>query len=371
MAELVPPTPGQVLSTPVEQISLLEKCAIVPALLATLCTVAYAAVTAPFRGETGTRTFREHVTYTALRTAVQRLTTRQLQFISEPFSKIYETWCKDNGYQPEFVTLKSGCKAFWMGNHRSAKYIMVYYHGGGFSLDGEDTHIKFYHEVQTTLKESGIPVAFLFLEYTLVPHATYPTQVLEAVEAVNYVMTELKRPASDIILGGDSAGGNMCLAVLSHLTHPSSDFPELKLAEGDKLKAILCVAPWVHFGAQWESSQRNIHKDFVSAYAGEMWARTYLGGKKSDYYTEAVEAPADWWKDAKVEQILCTVGSDELLVDCISAWVKKYKSVNPEGITYVIGAHEAHIMPIMNVRFGLTKETEQGAAIKSWMKARL
>ncbi|KAI1611359.1 Alpha/Beta hydrolase protein [Exophiala viscosa] len=371
MAELVPPTPGQVISTPVEEISFLEKLAIVPALLTTLCTVAFAAVTAPFRGEAGTRTFKEHILYTALRTAVKNLSTGQMQFISEPFSKIYEKWCKDNGSQPEFVTLKSGCKAFWMGDHQTAKYIVVYYHGGGFSLDGEDTHLKFYHGVQTTLKESDIPVAFLFVEYTLVPHATYPTQVREAVESVSYVMTELKRPASDIILGGDSAGGNMCLAVLSHLMHPSSDFPELKLADGDKLKALLLVAPWVHFGMHWESSRRNLQKDFVSPYGGEMWARTYLGGRESDFYTEAAEAPADWWKDAKVEHVLCTVGSDELLFDCIDAWVKKYKSVNPDGITYVIGAHEAHIAPIMNVRFGLTTETEQGAAIKSWMKARL
>jgi hypothetical protein len=33
------------------------------------------------------------------------------------------------GRQPEYVTLKSGCKAFWMGDHKTAKYVVVYYHG--------------------------------------------------------------------------------------------------------------------------------------------------------------------------------------------------------------------------------------------------
>jgi hypothetical protein len=51
------------------------------------------------------------------------------RYIGEPFSKAYGKWAPSQGIQPEFVTLKSGCKAFWMGDHQTAKYIMVYYHG--------------------------------------------------------------------------------------------------------------------------------------------------------------------------------------------------------------------------------------------------
>ena len=79
----------------------------------------------------------------------------------------------------------------------------------------------------------------MFLEYTLVPHATYPKPIYEAVEAVKYVLEDLHRPASQIMLAGDSAGGNMCLGVLSQIMHPSPDFPSLNLGEGEKLKAIV------------------------------------------------------------------------------------------------------------------------------------
>ena len=51
------------------------------------------------------------------------------RYIGEPFHKIYEKWCHGKGIQPELVTLKSGIKAFWMGDHKTAKYIMIYYHG--------------------------------------------------------------------------------------------------------------------------------------------------------------------------------------------------------------------------------------------------
>lgn len=117
----------------------------------------------------------------------------------------------------------------------------------------------------------------------------------------------------------------MCLGVLSHMMHPSTEFPELKLAEGDKLKAIVAVAPWVSFNLDWPSEERNRYKDLVSKDAGGKWSTDYLAGKTSTPYAEPLLAPAEWWKDSKVEQLLAVSGSDEVLVDSIGAWVEKYK----------------------------------------------
>ncbi len=181
------------------------------------------------------------------------------------------------------------------------------------------------HSVQSDVKASDVTIAFLFLEYTLVPHATFPRPIYEAVEAVKYVIEDLHRPASEIMLAGDSAGGNMALGVLSHIMHPSPDFPELKLSKGEKLKAIVGVAPWVSFNLDWPSEEKNRYKDLVSRSAGGMWSGNYLAGKPSTPYAEPLDAPAEWWKDAKVEQMLTVSGSNEVLVDSISEWVKKYK----------------------------------------------
>jgi acetyl esterase/lipase len=197
--------------------------------------------------------------------------------------------------------------------------------GGGFSLDGDDTHIRFWNSVQTDVKDSGITIAFLFLEYTLVPHATFPKPIYEAVEAVKYVMEDLKRPASQIMLAGDSAGGNMCLGVLSQIMHPSPELPELKLGESEKLKAIIGVAPWVSFGLDYQSEKKNRYKDLVTTQAAVYWSSTYLAGKPSSPFAEPLDAPVDWWKDAKVEQVLVTAGGNEVLVDPIGQWVEKYK----------------------------------------------
>ncbi|KIY00489.1 uncharacterized protein Z520_04174 [Fonsecaea multimorphosa CBS 102226] len=366
-----PPTASQALSAPVHQASFWEKLDVFPGLLSLVGTALYTAVAAPFRGESGAPYYGQHISYAVVRKMVQRFSTLQLQYIGEPFSKVYEKWCKGAGIEPAFVTLKSGVKAFWVGDPKTAKYVCVYFHGGGFSLDGDDTHLNFWHSVQTDLNADNISTAFLFLEYSLVPHATFPKPIYEAVESVKYVMEELKRPASEIFLAGDSAGGNMCLGVLSQIMHPSPEFPELKLADGEKLKGIVAVAPWVSFNLDWDSEKRNRYKDIVTHFAGGMWSRDYLAGKPSTFFAEPFNAPADWWKDAKVEGILVTSGSNEVLVDSIGEFVKTYKSVNPDSMTYVIGTNEAHIAPIIQLRFGDKSETEQGKAIKSWLKSKL
>ena len=77
-------------------------------------------------------------------------------------------------------------------------------------MDGGPEHFDWWcGQVQEDLKAADKSTAFLFVEYTLVPHATYPVQFKEAVEALDYVVNDLKRSPSDVILAGDSAGGNM------------------------------------------------------------------------------------------------------------------------------------------------------------------
>ena len=200
--------------------------------------------------------------------------------------------------------------------------------GGGFSLDGGDEHLNFWSNVKRDLAKANKSISFLFVAYTLVPFGTYPTQFKEGVEALDYVLNDLGRSPSDVLLAGDSAGGNMCLALLLHLSHPSPDVPEVKIES--KLKAVVLVAPWVSFKTEWPSMHRNRYKDLLATDAGTKWSRDYLGGRPTSTYAEALEAPASWWEGAKVEQLLCVAGSDELLLDPITKWVEKYK-VRPKS----------------------------------------
>lgn len=308
--------------------SLYEKLDLVPGLLSLLGAGVYAAIAAPFRGDWGADTYGHHIAHSVVRKMCARFTTAQLQFINPPFGVFYAKWCKANNITPEVVELGAGgaeaCKGFWMGD-KSAKYTVIYFHGGGFSLDGDDTHLKYWNGVQKDLASAEKSVSFLFVEYTLVPHGTYPVQFQEGVAALQYVLETVGKKPSEIVLSGDSAGGNMSLALLSHLMHPSPDAPEVKIQE--PLKALVLVAPWVSFRTDWPSGKKNAYKDIIFADVGRKWGLDYLGGKESTPYAEALTAPDGWWKDAGkyAEGIISVCGSDEMLVDPIGEWVKKYK----------------------------------------------
>lgn len=310
---------------PAHQASLLDKLDLLPGLLSTLSSALYAALAGPFRGSSGADTYTHHITHALVRKMCSRFSTAQLQYLNPPFGVFYAKWCAANHVAPDVVDLKEGgCKAFWMGD-RDAKYTVIYYHGGGFSLDGDDTHIAYWKGVQEELAASGKSVSWLFVEYTLVPHGTYPVQFQEGVDALRYVLDTVGKKPSEVILAGDSAGGNMCLAVLSHLMHPSPDVEEVKMAE--PLKGLVLVAPWVSFRTDWDSGKRNANKDIIEAGIGKKWGEDYLGLKASTPYAEALTAPVGWWKGAEgtVEGIISTAGRDEMLVDPIEEWVKVYK----------------------------------------------
>jgi acetyl esterase/lipase len=195
--------------------------------------------------------------------------------------------------------------------------------GGGYALDGDSNHLSFYHNLQEDLATAGKSVALLFIAYSLTPSQNYPTPIREGLEALNYVLEEKHRSPSEIILGGDSAGGAIALAIVSHLSHPSPDLPHMRI--NGKLKAVVIMAPWISFRSDWQSFKRNEFKDFINSIISKEWTALYKGDKPTNYYMEAAEAPATWWKGTMVEQILCTAGGDEILLDSISQWAGRYK----------------------------------------------
>lgn len=246
--------------------------------------------------------------------------------------------------------------------------------GGGFSIDSGSEHFTFWgtHVRDHVNSQSPDTLSFLLLAYTLVPFGTYPTQVVEAVGALKYLTEELKRSPSTISLGGDSAGGNLCLSVLSHLLHPNPELPPLIL--NGSLKTMLLLAPWTSFRTDFPSGKSNGDRDIITTQNGDTWASDYMRGVPSTPYAEALSAEPDWWKGAEhvVDHIICTAGSDEVLIDPITQWVNKYKSVTPEDhLEYVVGHREVHIAPIIELTLGDTTPTLQGEAIKAFLRTKL
>lgn len=190
-------------------------------------------------------------------------------------------------------------------------------------MDATTSYLDFWPSIQEKLGEVGIDTAWYYPTYTLTPHASYPVQFQESVEALRYVLSDLGRRPSDVVLIGDSAGANCCLAILSHLTHSSSDLPELRIDE--PIKALVLISPWVSFSQDWSSAKQNLRKDIDAPEATELWSKLFLNGTTSNEFTEAILAGEDWWKNSPVKQTLVLAGEDEVLLDPIVAWYQKFQ----------------------------------------------
>ncbi len=108
------------------------------------------------------------------------------------------------------------------------KYVILYCHGGGYS-----TGSSLYARTLTGKLAMSTSMDVLSFDYRLAPEHPYPAAAQDAMRVWNYLML-LGYGARDIILAGDSAGGNLALSLT------------LKLKEEDRLlpRGLVLMSPW-------------------------------------------------------------------------------------------------------------------------------
>lgn len=145
----------------------------------------------------------------------------------------------------------------------------------------------------------------------------YPRQLRQAVHLIEHLLQEKKLPPSAITLIGDSAGAHLTLGLFLHVRHPNPLVPPLDLKE-DSFSGAVLVSPWVVLISSAKSLQENRYKDVLDAGALTNWAKNFLIGVDADPWNAPMSAPADWWSDLPVGDILVVYGEDEMLRDDIA-----------------------------------------------------
>lgn len=114
--------------------------------------------------------------------------------------------------------------------------VLVWLHGGGWVWASIDTHDRLVRE----LAHAG-GVATISVDYSLSPEARFPQAVVECAEVIRKIAADAASWGIDparIIIGGDSAGGNLALATAIMLR---DDVPGS--GGGPKLAGILAAYP--------------------------------------------------------------------------------------------------------------------------------
>lgn len=151
-----------------------------------------------------------------------------------------------------------GMYAEWVSVNRThmKKYVILHCHGGGYS-----TGSSLYARTLTSKLAEFTSMDVLCFDYRLAPENPYPAATEDAMKAWNYLML-LGYGAGDVILTGDSAGGNLALSLM------------LKLKEEGRIlpRGLVLMSPWTDLTSSGKSFATKAELDPVldSAYIDRM-----------------------------------------------------------------------------------------------------
>ncbi len=118
-----------------------------------------------------------------------------------------------------------------------------------------------------TKREQNTIVITFALDYRLIPEHPFPAQLEDAKAAYHWLVENGVDPKRLVVIG-DSAGGNLVLALLLALRDSNEPRPALGI----------CLCPWTDVNNSGESMTRNEKYDWVEKRMADKWAQWFLKG---------------------------------------------------------------------------------------------
>lgn len=124
--------------------------------------------------------------------------------------------------------------------------VLLYLHGGGYITGSARTHLAM---VGALARQAGLRA--VLPDYRLAPEAPFPAAFEDALAVWDALCAQGVAPGG-ILLGGDSAGGGLALALLSHV-----------VTRGERPAGLFAFSPWTDLTLTGGSLSENAHLDAV------------------------------------------------------------------------------------------------------------
>lgn len=208
----------------------------------------------------------------------------------------------------------NGVHGEWVCVNRAhmKKYIILYFHGGGYS-----TGSCIYGRTLTSKLAAATSMDVLGFDYRLAPENPYPAALEDALKVWDYLML-LGYGARDVILVGDSAGGNLALALT------------LKLRDTKRLlpRGLVLLSPWTDLTLSGKSYQSRAEVDpiLTKEYLEKMIV-DYMGTKESEELMNPYVSPL-FGDFTGFPPVYIQVGENEILLSDTLRLHKKMVEAN-------------------------------------------
>ena len=213
------------------------------------------------------------------------------------------------------------CERYTPSNAETERHLL-YLHGGGFTFGSTSSH----RELVAAISNKGAICAHS-VEYRQPPEDPFPAAVEDVVAAYRGLL-ESGVPAERIAIAGDSAGGNLCLALL--LRARSEGLPMPACA------ALICPAPDLALpGASWNTEP---YLDYLTREIAQAWLDYYVG---PDQYEDPLASPIHGDLTG-LPPILMHAGGVEGLLDEIECLAEKLRNAGVP-LTYHVTPEMPHV----------------------------
>lgn len=221
--------------------------------------------------------------------------------------------------------------------NKPAKKIIYYLHGGAYI--GKLNNI--YQTFAYPFCDIRDDIEVILLDYFTAPEHKYPSQLNQAIEIWD-LLTQTHNP-ENIIIGGDSSGGNLALALILKLKNERNLSP----------KAGFFLSPWADMTGQGETYFTNYQKDVQIGEANSPLTKEkfeiirdsemfcFIGdADRADPYVSPIYGDYSTFPKS-----LFIATTDEVLLDDTLTIVNKIKK-NNNDVKLIIKEGMFHVFPI-------------------------
>jgi epsilon-lactone hydrolase len=249
------------------------------------------------------------------------------------FRSIFDEWHQATR-EPEDVTYREevlgGVPGIWtLPAGADSSKVLLYMHGGGFAVGSAASHRKLAAHVAKSLG-----VTSFVLDYRRAPEHPHPAQVEDGV-AVFTALTERGIAPADITTIGDSAGGNLAIAIPLALREQGLPQPG----------RVIAFSPWLDMENAGETLKTNAATDaLVTEALLEGMIAGVLAGDQIDPKTPlANPLYADF---AGFPRLYLNAGGAETLMDNATRVAEKAEAAGVE-VTLTIVDGMQHVFPFL------------------------
>ncbi|KAF2456569.1 Alpha/Beta hydrolase protein, partial [Lineolata rhizophorae] len=257
--------------------------------------------------------------------------------------------------------------------------VVLYAHGGGFSMGSAAFYLEFLLAWQQLLRDSGAFArpAMLAPDYALAPAAAYPRPVAQTLDAYGCALRLAGGDAARVVVAGDSAGGTL---VLSALLHRASSAPSSSSSSSSRSSApddededednvlapaplprpalAVLVSPWVSVLSPANASTPS---DYLTARALRRYGALYLAasGAAARASPDARASPGSprngaalWRRAAPRRGWVLTAGADEVLGPEVRRLGRVLDGAGAGRVELLDGVGVVHAWPVAAVFLG-------------------